>query len=160
MTGPACEGESGRSPRGFRLHPLDLLFLLLAVFLAIAAYTFLFERQHVPRPVDPLLGATIVVEFPAHREWLLEFPRVGEQVLVDDMLLCDVVEAKSVKPSHGPGVPVRTAHLLIRDRSGQRPEAMGHFRRGIRRGSRLLISVRESEVEAEVVEVRNQKGPR
>jgi hypothetical protein len=140
--------------RGFRIHPLDALFVLLAIFLAVAAYTFLFERQHVPRPVDPLLGAVLVVEFPVDRTWQADFPAKGGQVLVDGILVCDVVEVVPPDPAPGNRSLTRTVHLRILNRSGQRPEAMGLFRRGIRRGSRLLVSDRDSELEGEVIEVR------
>ena len=150
-TGGGSGGESGGSP-GFRVHPLDLLVLLLALFLAAAAYTFLFHRQPVARPVDPLLGKVLVLEFPADREWKLSFPAEGRQVLLEDMLLCDVEKLERVGVPTGSAVPVVRVSVRVRERSGQRPDAMTQFRTGIRRGTRLRISDRDNEVEAEIVE--------
>jgi hypothetical protein len=163
-TGGGSGKEGGGGP-GFRVHPLDLLVLLLAVFLGVAAYTFLFHRQPVPRPVDPLLGKVLLLEFPADREWKRSFPEAGKEVLLDDMLLCDVEEVAPAAPSPDSPSP-DSAHprvrlrVRVRERSAQRPDTMTLFRTGIRRGTRLRVSDREDEVEAEVLEVEEPKGGR
>ncbi|MHC4821874.1 MAG: hypothetical protein ACYTDX_09170, partial [Planctomycetota bacterium] len=51
--------ESDAPTRGFRIHPLDLLVLVMAIGLATLAYAYLFKRSPVPRVVDRFLGAEV-----------------------------------------------------------------------------------------------------
>ena len=122
---------------------------VLAIGLVVVAYAFLFHRTPLPRPVDPLLGATLDVEFRADRPWKSVFPAAGASLLVEDYLQVDVVG----EPVRGPGT-VRM-ELRIRGRDDQRAEALTLFRTGIYRGTRLRVRDGESEVEVEVLAVRH-----
>jgi hypothetical protein len=135
---------------GLRLHPVDLLVLLVAAGLASLVYAYFFRTTPVGRPVDSLLGATIEVEFRADRDWKRSFPAPGAAVIVEDFLVCDV--AGSPAPGGAGGDAVRLS-LRVRGREAQRPEAMTHFRSRLRRGTRVRLHDSTGEVEAEVLSV-------
>lgn len=129
--------ESGEAtPARRRPHLLDLLALAAALAASVALYAVLFRRTAPPRPVDPLLGTVIEVDAAADYPWKREFPRAGEQVMLDDLLAADVLEA-----GDAPDRPAtRRIRLRIRDRQGQDPAAILNFRWGISRGSRVSVS--------------------
>ncbi len=131
------------------IHPVDLLALVLAIGLAIVAYAFVFHRTPVPRPVDPLLGAELVVEFPADREWKRDFPLPHRIVMISEYLDAELVGDPA---ESGPGTVRLTLRILGRDR--QRPEGLTMFRTGIRRGDVLRLNSPDEVLEAEVLEVR------
>jgi hypothetical protein len=143
-----------------RVHPVDLLALLLAVGAAVGGYAFLFRRQPVPRPADPLLGAVIDAEFPADRAWKREFGRPGERLLLDDLLTVEILEA-------GPGAleGSRRLRLRVAGRDAQESWAVANLRWGIHRGSSVALRDEGgaggivSTVTAEVVAVAPPKGP-
>ena len=134
------------SERG-RIHVVDVVVLVLAAGLAALAYAYLFRSTPISRPVDPLLGAEIVVEFRAEHEWQREFPAVGKWVHLEEYLVADVIRAQT-------NADTRVVALKVRDRSTQNPFALTLFRSGVRRGSRLVMNDHENEVHVEVVEVR------
>jgi hypothetical protein len=129
-----------------RLHPVDLLALILAIGLAFLAYATLFRRTPVSRPVDPLLGATVELEFAVDRPWKRTFPDPHRIVRLEDYLEAEVLGADDAGG-------VRTLRLRILDRDRQRPDALTLFRTGIRLGTRIRLVTPEAEVEAEVLRV-------
>jgi len=131
------------------IHPVDLLALVLAIGLAVVAYAFVFHRTPVPRPVDPLLGAELTVEFPAARTWQRDFPLPHRVVMIAEYLDAELV-GEPVAPA--PGVVRLTLRILGRDR--QRPEGLTMFRTGIRRGDVIRLTSPDETVTAEVLEVR------
>ena len=147
--------ESAGSPPpgaagGFRVHPLDLLVLLMAVALAALSYAFFFQRSPVPRPVDPFLGAVIEVEFTADRAWKETFPFPGNDVQIQEFLSAEVTERRVVQP----GPPSRVLlRLHVLDRERQAPEAITLFREVMRKGSLIQIAAHNSVIHAEVVSV-------
>ncbi len=143
--------EPDSPTRGFRVHPLDLLVLVMAIGLGTLAYAYLFKSSPVPRVVDRFLGAEIEVEFEIDRDWKKEFPQVGESAEIEDYLVTDVVERKEQQWEDRARARVL---LRVKDRHGQRPETMTLFRSRIRRGIRVRIAQDGSEVEAEVISVR------
>ena len=132
----------------FRVHPVDLLVLVLAAALGALAWAYLFRTSPVPRPVDPYLGKEIELEFAADRDWKREFPAVGESVHLEEYLMASVLGREVVEENGRTLVRVR---LRIHDRETQKPEVMTLFRTGVRRGTRLRMSTHQSEVEAEVL---------
>jgi hypothetical protein len=143
--------EPAPTPPGPRLHPVDLLVLVAAAALTCVAYAYLFRRSPVPRPVDPLLGKELLVEFAEDRDWksAREFLRPGHGASLEDYLEAEVVGEGPPAPER-PGT--RRVRLRIGERKAQRPEAITLFRTGIRRGTRVRVTSRRSEVEAEVLE--------
>jgi hypothetical protein len=141
MAGPQSAGARGR------IHVVDAVALVLAAALAVLAYSYLFRRTPVPRPVDPLLGAEIVVEFRPDKPWKAAFPKAGATVLLDEYLEADVTGAEDAGG-------VRTVRLRVRGRDVQKPEALTLFRTGVRRGTSLVLSTEDSEVRVEVVDVK------
>jgi len=132
------------------LHPLDLLVLVLAVVLAVIAYAYLFRSSPVSRPADVLLDAEITLEYEADRPWKRAFPAKGAAVLLEEFL--QLVALDSPQPVKGrPGVVRVTVRVLGRDL--QKPEALTHFRGGVRKGSQVRLADQDSEVTAEVVSV-------
>ena len=130
-----------------KIHVVDVVVLVLAAGLAMLAYAYLFRRTPVPRPVDPLLGAEIVVEFRPDKPWKRDFPVVGATVYIEEYLEADVV---SVEMQGG----MRTAHLRVLGRDTQKPEALTLFRSGVRRGGELHLNDLDHEVKVEVVDVK------
>ena len=126
---------------------MDAVVLVLAIGLAVLAYTYLFRNSPISHPVDPLLGAEIDLEFRPERPWQREFPAVGKPVYLEQFLQGDVTRAEMRGD-------VRAVTLKIRDRSTQNPDALTLFRSGVRRGSSLVMNDHANEVRAEVVEVR------
>lgn len=143
----------GRGPVGARgkIHVVDLAALVLAAGLAALAYAYLFRRSPVPRPVDPLLGAEIDVEFRPDKPWKNAFPETGKSAYLDEYLEADVVGAEAAGD-------VRAVHLRVKGRDAQKPEALTLFRTGVRRGSSLRLSSEGSEVTVEVVSVKTVAG--
>lgn len=141
-----------RRQRG-RIHVVDAVALVLAAGLAVLAYSYLFRRTPVPRPVDPLLGAEITVKFRPDEPWKQEFPAVGASVSLEEYLEADVTGADTAGG-------VRTVRLRVRGRDTQKPEALTLFRSGVRRGSELRMNDLTSEVRVEVTDVRPATGPR
>ena len=133
-----------------RIHPVDLLVLVLAGVLAVAAYSFLFRNTPVPRPVDNLLGVVITVEHTPKHEWQRRFPEEGPGVRIEEYLSADVIGGPEPSPTDPAAVRLR---LRIHDRDDQRPEGLTLFTSGIRRGSMIRLSNRKSQVVAEVVAV-------
>jgi len=133
-----------------RIHPVDLLVLVLAVVLAVAAWSFLFRRTPVPRPVDPLLGAVVTVEHVPRHDWQRRFPEEGPEVRIEEYLSAEVVGGPDRSPDDPTAVRLR---LRVHGRDEQRPEGLTLFRTGIRRGSLIRITNLRSEVRAEVVSV-------
>lgn len=142
---------------GRPIHPVDLLVLAAAAALGCVAYAYLFRRSPVPRPVDPLLGKVVEVEFPADRPWKRDFPVVGAPVMIEDYLVSEALEAG---PVAGGSEGHRRALLRILDRDSQRPETMTLFRTGIYRGTKVRLTSDRQEVVGEVVDVREPGGPR
>ncbi len=130
-----------------RIHIVDAVALLLAAGLAVLAYSYLFRRTPVSRPVDPLLGAEITVEFRPDKPWKRDFPAVGASVMLEEYLEADVTAAETAEG-------LRTVHLRVRGRETQKPEALTLFRSGVRRGGELRMNDLESEVRVEVVDVK------
>ena len=130
-----------------RIHVVDAVVLVLAAGLAVLAYAYLFRRTPISRPVDPLLGAEIDVEFRTDHAWQREFPAVGKWVYLEEYLQADVIRAQTSGDT-------RIVNLKVRDRSTQNPFALTLFRSGVRRGSRLVLSDQGNEVRVEVVDVR------
>ena len=152
-TEPRSESAGSPPPGaagGFRVHPLDLLVLLMAAALAALSYAFFFQRSPVPRPVDPFLGAVIEVEFTADRAWKETFPFPGKNVRIQEFLLGEVVERKVAAPG-----PPPTIHLRIHvfERAKQNPDAITLSRKAMRRGSVITLDADGSAVQAEVVSV-------
>jgi hypothetical protein len=137
--------ESARA-RG-KVHVVDLVALVLAIGLAALAYAYLFRRTPVPRPVDPLLGAAIDVEFRPDKPWKQSFPVTGKSAYLDEYLEADVTGAEDTGG-------VRVVHLRVKGRDTQKPEALTLFRTGVRRGTSLRLSSEGSEVVVEVVDVK------
>jgi hypothetical protein len=135
-----------RCTRG-KVHVVDVVALVLAAGLAVLAYTYLFRRTPVPRPVDPLLGAEIALEFRPDKPWKETFPLTGKSAYLDEYLEADVLGAETADG-------VRTVRVRVKGRDAQRPEALTLFRTGVRRGTSLLLSSDGSEVRAEVVDVK------
>jgi hypothetical protein len=133
------------------IHPVDLLALVLAVGLAVIAYAYVFHRTPVPRPVDPLLGAELVVEFEADRDWKRTFPLPHRVVLIAEYLDAELLEDPAPAPDRDGW---RRLRLRILGRDRQRPEGLTMFRTGIRRGAAIRIISPDSELTAEVVSVR------
>jgi hypothetical protein len=129
-----------------RVHVVDLVALVLAASLAVLAYTYLFRRTPVPRPVDPLLGAEISVVFRPDAEWKRAFPAPGASVFLEEYLEADVKSAEDRGDT-------RVVRLVIRGRDTQKPEALTLFRTGVRRGSVLRMNDLDDEVQVEVVDV-------
>jgi hypothetical protein len=135
------------APRpGFRVHPVDLLVLVLAVGLAALSYAYLFRRSPVPRPVDRFLGMVLEVQFEVDRPWKADFPAPGAPVCVDDYLVTDVVKAEG-------SAGRRTLVLRVRAREGQKPETMTQFRTGVFRGCTVRLLSGVSQVTGEVLSV-------
>ncbi len=134
--------------RRFRVHPLDLLLVLLACGLGALAWAKLFRESPLPLPSDRLLGAELEVEFAVDRPWKEGFPTEGRPVRIEDALFAEVIE-------RAPG-PESRARLRLRilGRELQRPDALTRFRRVLRRGAVLTLSEADSEVAAEVLSVR------
>lgn len=129
--------ESVETPaRPRRPHLLDLLALAAALAASVVLYAVLFRRTEVPRPIDPLLGTVVEVDFEADLAWKREFPRAGAKVLLDDLLAADV-EAVGDAPER-PGR--RRVRVRVRAREGQDPAAILGFRWGIARGSRISVA--------------------
>ena len=143
-------GSSAGARTWGRVHVVDLVALALAVGLAALAYAYLFRRTPVPRPVDPLLGAEVVVEFDGDRAWKESWPAVGGPGSLEEYLGAEVVAVE-----RGLADSPRRARVRLRvlGRETQRPEAMTLFRTGVRRGSVLRMSDLESEIRVEVIEV-------
>jgi hypothetical protein len=135
----------------FRVHPLDLLVLVVAVVLGCVAYAYLFRRSPIPRAVDPLLGKVVEIEFAVDRPWKREFPRAGDEALIEDYLRTEVLEAG---PAQGKGEDRRVARVRVLERNAQKVEAMTLFRTGVKRGMRVRLTSRDSEVTGEVLDVR------
>lgn len=140
-----------------RLHFVDALALLLALAAATIAWAFLFRRREPPpRPVEPILGAVLDVEFAADLPWKQTFPAAGARVVLDEALDAEVLSAGPA-PSGRAGF--RGARLRVACRDEQKPDSLNEFRWGVWRGSRLWMRSREdagppiSAVEAEVVAV-------
>lgn len=140
----------GTRERG-RIHVVDLVVLVLAAGLAVLAYTYLFRNSPISRPVDPLLGAEVDLQFKVEHPWQTEFPAAGAAVEIEEYLRADVVRAETRATG-------RAVTLKIRDRSTQNPDALTLFRGGLRRGSLVTLNDRANEVRAEVVEVRLLPG--
>jgi len=119
-----------------RPHLLDALALAAALAASVVLYAVLFRRTEVPRPVDPLLGIVLEVDFEADIAWKREFPKTGTKVLIDELLAADV-EAVGDAPER-PGR--RRVRLRVRAREGQEPSAILGFRWGIARGSRVSVA--------------------
>jgi hypothetical protein len=130
-----------------KIHVVDAVALVLAAGLAVLAYSYLFRRTPVRRPVDPLLGAEITVEFRPDKPWKQQFPAVGASVLLEEYLEADVTSAETSES-------VRTVRLRVRGRETQKPEALTLFRTGVRRGSELRMNDLTGEVRVEVIDVR------
>jgi hypothetical protein len=141
-----------------RVHPLDLLVLVLAAGLAALAYAYLFRTNPIPLPMDPYLGAEVEVEFIADREWKRTFGTPGAALSLHGTLACEVLEATG--PAEGAADPRRTLRLRIAGREHQRAEALTHFRTAIRRGFRVRLVGFADEVEGEVTRVTPAPGPR
>ena len=139
-------GVQSAHARG-KVHVVDLVALVLAAGLAALAYAYLFRRSPVPRPVDPLLGAAIDVEFRPDKPWKHSFPEIGKSAYLDEYLEADVTGAEDVGG-------VRVVHLRVKGRDTQKPEALTLFRTGVRRGTSLRLSGDGSEVVVEVVDVK------
>lgn len=154
MTGKMTSGGRADSipPMARRrlIHPLDGLVLVLAIGLAVVAYAYLFRRTPVPRPVDPLLGAEVLLEIRVDRPWKAAFPGDADRVTIEEYLATDVVSGPAPVEGRDDAVRLR---LRIRSRDAQQPEALTLFRTGIRRGSILRLSTLDAEVRAEVIEV-------
>lgn len=138
-------------PPGRRFpHPLDLLALLGAALVATAAFSWLFRRTEVPRPVDPLLGTVLEVRFEADLPWKEGFGRPGSTVRVDGILRARVEGVETATDALR-----RTRRLRIRvlDREGQDPYALTEFRWGIWRGS--TVSLRDEPAAGVVVSTVN-----
>ncbi len=129
-----------------RIHIVDLVAVVLAALLAVLAYTYLFRRTPVPRPVDPLLGAEISVVFRPDTEWKRGFPQIGKSVFLEEYLEADVRSAEDRGET-------RVVRLVVRGRDTQKPEALTLFRTGVRRGSVLRMNDLDNEVQVEVVDV-------
>ena len=139
-------GRVSSRARG-RIHVVDLVALVLAIGLAALAYAYLFRRSPVPRPVDPLLGAAIDVEFRPDKPWKNAFPETGKSAYLDEYLEADVTGAENAGG-------VRVVHLRVKGRDAQKPEALTLFRTGVRRGTSIVLSSEGAEVQAEVVDVK------
>lgn len=133
------------------VHPIDLLVLVLGVALAVIAYAYLFRRSPVPSPVDPLLGARVVVEFDDDRPWKSTFPDSGDgRVLLDEYLMLRALGPSTPSPERAER---RRIELEILGRDAQRVEALERFRGGVRRGATVTLSTAGSEVRAEILSV-------
>ena len=143
------EGESRPAPR---VHPVDLLVLVVALSLGALAYAYLFKRSPVSRPVDAFLGIVVEVEFDADRDWKREFPKVGDEVTIEQYL---VAETLSAGPAPGGPEGRRRVRLKVHDRESQKPETMTLFRTGVFRGALVRVGSleRRSEVQGEVISV-------
>lgn len=142
------EGKGPAAAPRFRVHPLDLLLLLLAAGLAALAWAKLFRESPLPLPSDRLLGAELEVEFAEDRPWKGGFGPVGGRLQIEDSLFSEVLERT---PAEGARVRVR---LRILGRDLQRPDELTHFRRVLRRGAAITLSEEDAEVEAEVLSIR------
>lgn len=131
------------------VHPLDLLVLALGVVLAVVAYAYLFRTSPVPTPVDPLLGARVVVEFDADRPWKESFPGAPD----GRVQLQDYLALRALGPSEALPGGRRRLTLEILGRDAQRVEALERFSGGVRRGAVVTLSTRDDEVRAEIVAV-------
>ncbi len=136
---------------GLRVHPVDLLVLAVAVVLGCVAYAYLFRQSPIPRAVDPLLGKVVEIEFEVDRPWKKDFPRIGDEALIEEYLRTEVVDAG---PAPGKGEERRVARVRVLDRNAQKVEAMTLFRTGVKRGMRVRLTSRDSEVTGEVLDVR------
>jgi hypothetical protein len=142
------EGAAGSGAPRFRVHPLDLLLLLLACGLGALAFAKLFRESPLPLPSDRLLGAELEVEFAEDRPWKGGFGPVKGRLQIEDSLFSEVVER-----SAAPGDRVRM-RLRVLGRDLQRPDELTHFRRILRRGASITLSEEDAEVEAEVLSIR------
>ncbi len=152
----------GEAPR-LRVHPLDLLFVVLAAAAAWAGYAFLFRDTPVARPGDRVVGSELLLEFRADRPWKREFAVPGRTLVVEDRLAADVLEVTT--PPDGPA-DARRVRVRVRERDAQRPFAVTQLRKVLRRGVVLVLRddrsevEEESQVEAELLEIRRPPGVR
>jgi len=149
--------ESSEPKPRIRVHPVDLLVLVVAVALGCVAYAYLFRTSPIPRAVDPLLGKVVEIEFAVDRPWKREFPRVGDEALLENYLRTEVLD---VGPVPGAGDERRRVRVRVLERNAQKVEAITLFRTGLNRGMRLRLISRASEVTGEVVEVREPGATR
>lgn len=147
------------SPR--RLHPVDVVVAVALLLVAAAAWNWLFRAAPLPESVDRIVGAELTLEFPLDRDWKRNLLAPGTKVVIENRLTADVT---SVGPSPERGESTLRVVLVIRGRDGQRPQALTQLRPLLRRGNRVTLRdehpdpLDESEIEAEVVEVRPASG--
>jgi hypothetical protein len=160
---PVTESTVGDPEPRRRVHPLDLLAVALFLVVAVGAWTFLFRGTPLPEAVDRVVGAEIDCDFTADHEWKRTFLTPGRTVFLEDRLATEVV---SIGPSPEGAAGTLRVRLRVRERDGQKSHVVTQMRKVLRRGHRVILRddrsevVEESEVEAEIVDIRRAPGAR